>query len=102
MVLISLDNLDKNLDAAKSWLKSLNLKNLDRENKNSDLNVMDNLNTLKKLVSTLRTFLILIGLGCWDPQAYMVGQVIVTVLRYIFIHNCNSLLTIQVTWFKQF
>ncbi len=29
-----LDNLDKNLDASKSWVKSLNFKNLDREKKN--------------------------------------------------------------------
>ena len=33
MVLISLDNIDKNLDAAKSRLKSLDFKNLDREKK---------------------------------------------------------------------
>ncbi len=31
MVSISLDDLDKYLDAAKSWLKILNFKNLDRE-----------------------------------------------------------------------
>ncbi len=45
MVSISLDNLDKNLDTAKSRLKSLNFKNLNREKKNSGLNVMDNLDT---------------------------------------------------------
>jgi hypothetical protein len=31
MVLISLHDLDKNINAAKSWLKSLNFKNIDRE-----------------------------------------------------------------------
>ncbi len=31
MVLISLHDVNKNLNAAKSWLKSLNFKNLDRE-----------------------------------------------------------------------
>ncbi len=33
MVLISIDNLDKNLDAAKSRLKRLNFKNIDQEKK---------------------------------------------------------------------
>jgi hypothetical protein len=33
MVLISLDDIVKNLDAAKSRLKSLDFKNLDREKK---------------------------------------------------------------------
>jgi hypothetical protein len=33
MILISLDNLYKNLNTAKSWLKSLNLKKLDQEKK---------------------------------------------------------------------
>jgi hypothetical protein len=37
MVLISLKDLDKNLNAAKSRLKSLNFKNLDREKKNFGL-----------------------------------------------------------------
>ena len=32
-ILISLDDLDKNLDTAKSRLKSLDFKNLDREKK---------------------------------------------------------------------
>jgi hypothetical protein len=73
MVSISLNDLDKNLDSAKSWLKSLDFKNLDRAKKNSGLDVMDNHNTLKKLVLTLRTFSIsiLIGLDCQDPQAYL-------------------------------
>jgi hypothetical protein len=31
MISISLDDLDKNLDTAKSQLKSLDFKNLDRE-----------------------------------------------------------------------
>jgi hypothetical protein len=41
--------------------------------KKVDLDEMDNLDTLKKLVSTLRTFSILIsiGLDCRDPQAYI-------------------------------
>ena len=69
-VLTNLDNLDKNLDASKSRLKNLNFKNLDREKKKVDLDVMDNLDTLKKLVSTRRTFSISIstGLDCRDPQ----------------------------------
>jgi hypothetical protein len=33
MVFISLNDLDKNLNTAKSRLKSLNFKNLDREKK---------------------------------------------------------------------
>ena len=33
MVSISLDDLDKNLDTANSWLKSLDFKNLNREKK---------------------------------------------------------------------
>ncbi len=71
MVSISLNDLDKNLDTVKSWLKSLDFKNLNREKKNSGLDVMDNLDTSKKLVSTLRKFLISISIGidCWDPRA---------------------------------
>ena len=41
MVLISLDNLDKNLDAAKSQLKSLDLKNLDQEKIKTGLDSKD-------------------------------------------------------------
>ena len=48
MATISLDNLGKNLDADQSWLRSLNFKNLNRKKKNSGLDVMDNLDTLKK------------------------------------------------------
>ena len=70
IVSISLDNLDKNLDTAKSRLKSLNFKNLNREKKNSGLNMMDNLDGFQKLVSTRRTFSISIGLDCRDPQPY--------------------------------
>ena len=46
-------------------------KNLNQEKK-FGLDCRENLDTLKKLVSTLRTFLIsiLIGLDCRDPQAY--------------------------------
>jgi hypothetical protein len=44
-VSIHLDYLDKNLDAAQSWRKSLNFKNLDSEKKISGLNVMDKLDT---------------------------------------------------------
>ena len=67
---ISLDDLDKNLDTAKSRLKSLDFKNLDREKKNSGLDMMDNLNGFQKLVSTRRTISIAIGLDCRDPQPY--------------------------------
>jgi hypothetical protein len=72
IVLISLDDLDKNLDTAKSWLKSLN-----REKKNSGLDMMDNLDGFQKLVSTQRTFSISIsiGLDCWDPQPYTILKV---------------------------
>jgi hypothetical protein len=72
IVSISLDDLDKNLDTAKSRLKSLDFKNLDREKKNSGLDMMDNLDGFQKLVSTRRTFFISIsiGLDCRDPQPY--------------------------------
>jgi hypothetical protein len=52
----NLDSLDENLDAAKSRLKSLYLKNLDKK---------------KIVVSTLRTVSISISIGidCQDPQA---------------------------------
>ena len=57
-----LDNLDKNLDATKSRLKSLNFKNLD---------VKDNLDRFQKLVATRWTFSISISIGLErrDPQA---------------------------------
>jgi hypothetical protein len=61
----------QNLDTAKSGLKSLDFKNLDREKKNSGLDMMDNLNDFQKLVSTRRTFSISIGLDCRDPQPYL-------------------------------
>jgi hypothetical protein len=48
IVSISLDDLDKNLDTAKSQLKSLDFKNLDREKKNSGLDMMDNLDGFQK------------------------------------------------------
>ncbi len=69
-ILIYLDNLDKNLDAAKSRLKSLNFKNLVQEKK-VDLHTMDILNGFQKLVSTDReiSISILIVLDCRDPQA---------------------------------
>jgi hypothetical protein len=53
-------------------LKSLDFKNLDREKKNSGLDMMDNLDGFQKLVSTRRTFSISIsiGLDCQDPQPY--------------------------------
>jgi hypothetical protein len=41
MVSINLEDLDKYLDAAKSELKSLNFKNLNREIKKIDLDTMD-------------------------------------------------------------
>jgi hypothetical protein len=69
-ILTCLDNLDKNLDATKSRLKSLDLKNLDREKKKVDLDVMDNLDGFQKLVSTWWTFSISISIGLKrrDPQ----------------------------------
>jgi hypothetical protein len=70
IVTICLDDLDKNLDTAKSRWKSLDFKNLDREKENSGLDMMDNLDGFQKFVSTRRTFLISIsiGLDCRDPQ----------------------------------
>jgi hypothetical protein len=74
IVSIGLDDLDKYLKEDKSRLKNLdfkniNFKNLDREKLKVHLDVMDNLDTSKKLVSTRRTFSISIGLNCRDPQA---------------------------------
>ncbi len=63
-----LTNLDcvstnlENLDASKSRLKNLDFKNLDQEKKKLNLDCRENLDNLKKLVSTRRTFSILIGL----------------------------------------
>ena len=50
----------------------VSLLKISTEKKKVDLDMMDNLDTSKKLVSTLRRFSIsiLIGLDCWDPQAY--------------------------------
>jgi len=53
-VLIYIDKLDKNLDAANSGLKSLDFKNLNQEKK-VDLNTMDILDGFQKLVSTVET-----------------------------------------------
>ncbi len=65
-----LNNLDKNLDVSKSWLKSLNLKNLDWEKQSWSWPSRKSRH-LKKFVSTLRTFMISIDLDCRDPQAYL-------------------------------
>ena len=62
-----LDNLDKNLDASKSRLKNLDFKNLDREKKKVDLDRRENLDNLKKFVSTRRTFSISISI-CLDVE----------------------------------
>jgi hypothetical protein len=72
MVSISINDLNKNLDAAKSLIKSLNFKNLDQEKIKTGLDSKDNLDKFQKMVSTLRTIWIwiLIGLDCQDPQAY--------------------------------
>ena len=43
MISISLDDLDKNLDTAKSQLKSLDFKNLNRDKIKVDLNRRENL-----------------------------------------------------------
>ena len=59
----NLDDLDKYLDEDKSQPKNLDFKNLDRDLKKINLLVMDNLDDFKKLVSTRRTFLILISTG---------------------------------------
>ncbi len=69
-ILINLDDLDKNLNAAKSQLKSLDFKNLNQEKIKTGLGSKDNPDGFQKLVLTLRTISILIGLDCWDPQAY--------------------------------
>jgi hypothetical protein len=62
----NLDNLDKNLDW-KVWILKIST-----EKKKFGLDSCENLDTLKKLVSTLRTvsISISIGLDCQDPQAY--------------------------------
>ncbi len=70
-ILICLDNLDKYLDKDKSRPKNLDFKNLDREKKKVDLDVMEILDGFQKLVSTRRTILISIGLDCRDPQGYI-------------------------------
>jgi hypothetical protein len=44
-IFVHLYNLDKNLDATKSQLKSLDLKNFTKKNKISCLNLVDNLDT---------------------------------------------------------
>ena len=69
IVSIGFDDLDQYLKEDKSRLKNLDFKNLDREKFKVHLDVMDNLDTSKKLVSTRRTFSISIGLNCRDPQA---------------------------------
>jgi hypothetical protein len=63
-VSINLDNLDKNLDTAKSGLKNLDFKNLDHEKKLSFLDSKDNLDRFQKLISTDREISISIGLDC--------------------------------------
>ncbi len=69
-VSICLDDLDKYLDEDKSRPKNLDFKNLNREKKKVDLDMMDILDGFQKLVSTWRTISISIsiGLDCWDPQ----------------------------------
>ncbi len=72
---INLKSLDKSRQSqfVSTILINISTKiNLDREKKKVDLDVMDNLDTSKKLVSTRRTFSISIsiGLDCWDPQGY--------------------------------
>ncbi len=71
IVSISLDNLDKNLNTAKSRLKSLDFKNLDRDKIKVNLDIKDNLDRFQKFVSTRWTFSISIsiGLDCRDHQA---------------------------------
>ena len=62
-ILICLDDLEKYLDEDKSWPKKLDFKNLDREKKKVDLDVMDILDGFQKLVLTRRTFSISISIG---------------------------------------
>ena len=64
---ICLDDLDKYLDEDKSRPKNLDFKNLDREKKKVDLDRRENLDNLKKLVSTRRTFSISISI-CLDVE----------------------------------
>ena len=66
-VSISLDDLDKYLDTAKSRLKSLDFKNLDRDKMKVDLDRRENLDGFQKLVSTLRTISISISI-CLDVE----------------------------------
>ena len=70
-----LDNLDKNLDATKSQLKSLNFKNLNRDKIKINLDVMDNLDGFQKLVSTIEKsrlrsrFLDLVSTSMFRPKS---------------------------------
>ncbi len=82
---IYLDNLDKNLDADLSQLKSLDFKNLNQELKNFGLDILDNLDRFQKLISTDWEISISIGLDCRDPQAYIVLFVL-TKFCYQFIN----------------
>ena len=66
-VSICLDNLDKYLDKDKSRPKNLDFKNLDREKKKVDLDRRENLDNLKKFVSTRGTFSISISI-CLDVE----------------------------------
>ncbi len=65
-----LRSLDWNLDAAKSWFKSLDFKNHDWDKK-ACLDSQENLDMFQKLISTDQevSISILIGLNCQDPQA---------------------------------
>jgi hypothetical protein len=68
MISISLDDLDKSLDSLVSITKVSIIK-ISTEKKKDDLDPRENLNTLKKLVSTRRTFSISIGLNCREHQS---------------------------------
>jgi hypothetical protein len=85
LVSISLDDLNKNLDTAKSQLKSLNFKNLNREKK-VDLDRQEKSRHFKKVSLDTKDFLDLDwsrlsrppGLhsyqGCWRPDFWGDGS----------------------------
>ncbi len=90
MISIFLDDLDKYLDEDKSRPKNLDFKNLDRDLKKIDLDMMDNLDGFQKLVLTRWTFSISISISLErrDPQAY---KIVIADNRFIFLSlTCKS------------
>ena len=87
-VSISLDDLDKYLNTAKSRLKSLDFKNLDRDKLKLDLDRRENLDGFQKLVSTLRTISISISI-CLDVETTRLNNMIKLESDYLIIWLSN-------------